>query len=358
MGHFTLTAQQNASQVISESKPLRILIYASHFYPSVGGMQIVSETLARQFQRLGHKVVVATDTPIQGAERLSIPVYRKPSFWKFLRLCRESDILLLSPLTLRRIAVPLLSGRPIAIKHPNPLTGHRGETRMVDRLKLLICRRVVNIVAGQYMAGFFPNPVIIPNPYDNLLFRDNAEPKTRDVLFVGRLDSVKGADVLLQAVKKLEATLPALRLTIVGKGPEQSNLTELASRLGLEDRVAFTGEMTGDSLAQEMRRHSVMVVPSSYKEPFGNVALQGMASGCTMIVSKHGGLIDATGPHALTFENGDYHSLASCLEAAFCTEIRGQLIAGADEHLKRHHEDVVAKNYLNLLEAVVRKTHR
>ncbi|UPJ74484.1 glycosyltransferase family 4 protein [Bradyrhizobium sp. 187] len=334
-------------------KSLKVLIYSSHFYPSVGGMEIVAETLAKRFHEAGCEVVVATDTPATGSERLEIPVVREPSFWQFLKLCRRSDVVFLSPVSLRRIVPPLLSGRPIVVKHPNPLTGHRGQTRFRDRLKLLLCRRFTNIVAGDYMAGFFPSPVVIPNPYDDSLFYDDGQPKTGDLLFVGRLDAVKGADVLIRAIKGVEPELPTLTATIVGNGPEREHLKVLTNELGLSSRVNFTGELIGDALAMQMRRHRVMVVPSTYNEPFGNVALQGLASGCLLIVSRKGGLADATGPHSLTFENGDALSLSQGLKEAFFEPgLRDHLLNGVSVHLERHHEGIVAQRYLELLHKV------
>ena len=336
---------------------LRILVYASHFYPSVGGMEIVSETLARRFSGAGHSVTVVTDTPSNGPENLPIPVVRRPSFGELLRICLLHDVLLLSPITLRRIGPPLLSGRPIVVKHPNPFVGKNGDVRLVDRLKLGVSRATTNVVAGAYMATLVPNPVIIPNPYDHTLFRYNGEPKTADILFVGRLDVVKGVDVLLRAIKDIESAFPQLNATIVGNGPEYGNLRRLAAELGLDHRVSFAGALRGEALASEMRRHKVMVVPSSYKEPFGNVALQGLASGCLMIVSRNGGLVDATGHHALTFDNGDSESLAACLAEAFREpNLTEKLLGGVQDHLAKHHEDVVANDYLRLLHAVTRRS--
>ena len=123
------------------------------------------------------------------------------------------------------------------------------------------------------------------NAYNHRVFRpDVSVPKDRDLVFLGRLVSDKGADVLIQALGKLAGKGLRPRLTIAGSGPERESLAALAERLGVAPQVEFAGVVQGEGLAALLRRHAVMVVPSRWPEPFGIVALEGMACGCVPVV--------------------------------------------------------------------------
>ena len=60
--------------------------------------------------------------------------------------------------------------------------------------------------------------------------------------------------------------------------------------LGLERQVEFTGVLQGETLVRTLNAHRIMVVPSRTPEPFGVVALEGIACGCVVVGSEGGGL--------------------------------------------------------------------
>jgi glycogen synthase len=328
---------------------ISILIYSSSFWPKIGGMETMLQTLARSFFDAGNKIVIVTDTSFSGPDRFPYPIVRRPTFLQLLRLCRGSDLVLSVPFSLRRIAPLLFSARPIVFHHPNPFVSSSGDIRWVDRLKRLVARRFASIVAGHYMAAQFPNAVVIPNPYDDRLFIYDGKPKSKALLFVGRLSSVKGCETLIRALHIVLRYVKEARLTIVGEGPEQLRLQAISADLSLEKNVFFVGAKSGNELASIMRDHRIMVVPSLYKEPFGIVALEGLASGCRLIVSRNGGLVDAVGPHALTFENGNIEELAACVLKALGEQPScGKIPEPVAAHLSRHRLDVVAEQYLGV----------
>ena len=96
--------------------------------------------------------------------------------------------------------------------------------------------------------------------------------------------------------------------------------------------------------------HRILVVPSRWREPFGLVALEGIACGCVAVVSADGGLIDAAGPCGRSVPNGDVPALARCLRELLTepTQI-AYLRAGADVHLARHASSAVAQRYLEII---------
>jgi glycosyltransferase involved in cell wall biosynthesis len=103
-----------------------------------------------------------------------------------------------------------------------------------------------------------------------------------------------------------------------------------------------------------MNRHRILVVPSIWEEPFGIVALEGIASGCLAIGSEGGGLADAIGACGMTFPNGDSTALAALLEAHWeSLHSYPHTVVGASEaqHLNRHHPKQVIQSFLEVLQS-------
>ena len=111
------------------------------------------------------------------------------------------------------------------------------------------------------------------------------------VLFVGRLEPLKGVDILLRAVAQLERA-DTTRTVIVGgdqADAEMARLRALCSDLGIAERVSFLGRMAQQELPLYYSAADVSVIPSYY-ESFGLVALESMACGTPVIASRVGGL--------------------------------------------------------------------
>lgn len=112
------------------------------------------------------------------------------------------------------------------------------------------------------------------------------------ILYVGRIEPLKGLDILLNATAMLEDTSDT-RLLIVGGKPGQDKelgrLKSLAAQLGIADIVTFTGALSQTELPKYYSAADVFVLPS-YSESFGLVALEAMACGTPVVVSRVGGL--------------------------------------------------------------------
>ena len=122
------------------------------------------------------------------------------------------------------------------------------------------------------------------------------------ILFVGRIDAIKGIDVLLRAVHHLSCKPRAekgdLGLLIIGgeldedpqrESQEMQRLRQMVQELGLQDRVAFWGSQRQDLLPYFYSAAQALILPSRY-ESFGMVALEAMACGTPVIASRVGGL--------------------------------------------------------------------
>ena len=114
----------------------------------------------------------------------------------------------------------------------------------------------------------------------------------RVVLYVGRIEPLKGLDILIGAVACVE-DIPDISLVIVGGSPdadgEMERLKALSRELGIADRVVFTGAVSHADIPQYYNAADVFVLPS-YHESFGLVALEAMACGTPVVASRVGGL--------------------------------------------------------------------
>jgi len=119
--------------------------------------------------------------------------------------------------------------------------------------------------------------------------RYGIKPNERIILFVGRLVPQKGVDTLIKAVPLIVQQHRDVRILIAGDGWSRNYLEELARSMGLGDRIRFLGFISDWELEDLMVTADVLVVPSIY-EPFGIVALEGMAAGTPVVATNIGGL--------------------------------------------------------------------
>ena len=326
---------------------MKILLGSHHFFPSVGGIETVTKLLAREFVALGHEVRVITQT--EGNGDFPFMVIRRPGALELLRQVRWCDVFLQNNISLRTLWPLLFVRRPLFIAHQTWITDSGGRIGWEHRLKRLVLRFATSLAISRAIAEQLPGPSFqAGNPYDDKVFNHSpSEPRAKELIFVGRLVSDKGADLLLEAMASLE-TKP--RFTIAGDGPERARLEKQTADLHLETRVAFIGSQTSDQLAALLRQHQILVVPSRWREPFGIVALEGIACGCVVIGSAEGGLAEAIGPCGITFPNGDPRALANALSKLLEEPAeRDRLRRNAPAHLARFTPRQVANVYLDAM---------
>lgn len=334
---------------------MKILISSHAFAPSIGGIETVSRLLAAEFVRLGHVVKVLTHTSGLSAEDAAYPVLRRPSLRELVGAIRWCDLFWQNNLSLRTIWPALALRRPVVVTHQGSYCRTPSEIDFVQRLKHFVVQGLPSVAISQAVAKCFEtSSTVIPNPYDASRFDVGSLVAERrgDLIFLGRLVSEKGVDLLLDALAELRGRGLVPRLTVVGSGPESPALQEMTARLGLGEQVTFVGAKSGAELVALLQWHKVLVVPSRYDEPFGVVALEGIAAGCAVIGSEGGGLPEAIGPCGLTFPNGDVSALAAAVERLLAApNERKRLLACAPEHLAKFSPAVIAESYLTLFRA-------
>jgi glycosyltransferase involved in cell wall biosynthesis len=152
----------------------------------------------------------------------------------------------------------------------------------------------------------------------------------RRVVFAGRLVAMKGVAVLLRAAQTVDA-----EFVICGDGWQLDALVKLATRLGVRERVNFTGWLSPEALARELAEASVVAMPSLWPEPFGLVGLEALAAGRPVIASATGGIGDwlLDGVNGLAVAPGDHRALARALSELLADPARQQAMGAAGREM-------------------------
>lgn len=147
-----------------------------------------------------------------------------------------------------------------------------------------LANSIVRIVPGVL-------PVVIPNVVDEQFFDLPPAPRRRPpyrFLAIGNLKADKGFDVLLRAFAAEYAGSGDHRLMLGGEGPEGAALRKLAAELGVQAQVEFLGVLSRVAVRNAMHAANALVV-SSFRETFGVVLVEALATGLPVVATACGG---------------------------------------------------------------------
>jgi glycosyltransferase involved in cell wall biosynthesis len=142
----------------------------------------------------------------------------------------------------------------------------------------------------------------------------NLETGSFTIGYVGRLVAEKGVHVLLEAAACLTGEW---RLRIVGSGPERERLGALAQQLGISERIEWIAWAASTAMPEHYQQMDVLVLPSltrpNWKEQFGRVLIEAMASGVIVIGSDSGAIPDIVGDSGFIVPENDVQLLTDKL---------------------------------------------
>ncbi|GLK49323.1 glycosyl transferase family 1 [Brevundimonas intermedia] len=188
--------------------------------------------------------------------------------------------------------------------------------------------------------------------------QDRGDGKLR-LLMLGRINDWKGQDLLVEAVSLLsEAQRRAVEIKVVGDAfegqPYRRQLEAQIAASGLGDQVSIEGFV--DDPSTLLQWSDVVVVPSRKPEPFGRVAIEGMAWARPVIAARHGGLVEIIEDErtGLLFAPNDPHSLSSAISKLIGDpdEIRRLALQGWQRYLDRFTQDAMATSVVQSLPRV------
>ena len=269
---------------------------------------------------------------------------------------------------------------------PEPAGRIIGEQQVVDAASALVANTSAEAADLTSLYGADPDLVHVappgvdletfsPGPRERARAALGVEPGAVVLLFAGRVQPLKGADVLVRAAAHLLRARPDLRSRLVvavvggasGSGlARPGELLDLARSLGLvdvpgaRDVVALSEAVPREELARWFRAADAVAVPS-HSESFGLVALEAQACGALVVASKVGGLSTAV-EHGRSGVLVDGHDpqlwAATLLRLLGDPEAAGALRAGARRHAEgfgwARTADAVQQAYADALDRVAR----
>ena len=185
---------------------------------------------------------------------------------------------------------------------------------------------------------------LIPNGIDLAGIRASRERfqrVSRHILFVGRLEKMKGVDTLIRAMKGLDATLH-----IVGDGSQKEHLKHLAHQLGLE-HIVFRGHLIEEDLYREYAEAEIFC-GLSRSEALGNVFLEAQAAGCAVIGTRVGGIPDIImdGESGLLVEPDDVEEARAALQRLLDDqELRNRVTGNGMRNAEKYDWKAIAERY-------------
>jgi len=311
---------------------MNILLINHEFPPFGGGAANAAANLAREFVKLGHKVLVMTAGARAGEEQQNgfkiLRVSKRKridgaGFWEmfkfiFWSIWRKNSVVdFNSDMIIAFFGLPAgfiawrfkkafgapyivsLRGADVPGFMPVMYGKYHSLTLWLTKIVWKNAKAVVANSRGlmelaQKTAEKIGVKVgIIPNGVNVNFFWSAAEKEKMGkfkILFVGRLTSQKGADTLLRSIGELinRGFGDKIECEIVGDGPLCGELEALAKDLGIGSVVTFSGWLDRNKLPEEYRSADVFVLPSA-DEGMPNVILEAMASGLPVIATRISG---------------------------------------------------------------------
>lgn len=333
---------------------MKILFFSHSFYPKIGGIETVSIQLASTFhERKDVSVIVVSRTKENEGLVMPFQVIRDPSVKQMFSLLTWCDVVFENNPCFGMSWLNFIVRKPKVVALHTWIVPPDETPKILQKLKkiLLVDYNAVIACSNKVREVTFNKGLVIENAYDTKLYKAINGIKTQDFVFLGRLVSDKGTDMCIELIHELKrADGKKYSLTIIGDGPEMKSLKELTNRYNLTNQVRFLGFLTGQSIVSELNAHRFLLVPSRWEEPFGIVALEGMACGCIPIVSDGGGLPDAVGVAGVTFKRNSLTSFVQkTIELLNDQEYQTKLLQLAETHLNLHTEKQVSQRYYDVI---------
>lgn len=216
------------------------------------------------------------------------------------------------------------------------------------------------------------NPLLIPEGVDlkmfnvskkNLKWKRNINNDDKIILAVGRLIKWKGFNFLIKAMPKILEKFPKAKLVIVGSGPEEQSLRNLAKSVRLNKNIVFLENVSHDKLSVMYASSDIFVSPSitnelsGEKEALGIVIIEAIASGIPVVASDSGGIRDTVDGKSTGFlaKEKDSDDIAQkTIDLLSNAKIRNEIIRKGLKHVREKYSwDILAKKYSDLYKKCV-----
>jgi len=205
------------------------------------------------------------------------------------------------------------------------------------------------------------NVTYVPNGVDLTTFQPGApipEAGPLQIICVARLIERKGQHHLIEAVKRLADQGIDVMLSLVGTGDSLDSYELLARELGVSDQVRFVGYVPREAITEHFSAAHVFALPS-YNEGMAIAALEAMASGLPVVLTRTGGTDELVeeGVNGLTFDWADVDALTMHLRRlATDRALARQMGIASRERAMQFSWDAIAEVYLNLFTSTAQQS--
>lgn len=203
------------------------------------------------------------------------------------------------------------------------------------------------------LSGLYPdvNPISIPHGVDTSMFRPSLDGHS-NILFVGRIDPIKGLDILMDALRMLKRDV---KLIVIGGPSKGERNFESIKTYGSDLQIEFMGPVKHEALARYYSKTSMVVVPSYY-ESFGLVGLEAMASARPVVAFSHTGLSETVSQDAGILVKMSARNLAGAIDTLSGNhELRQELGSTGRDRALAYDWSNIARQYRIIYEKVIEK---
>jgi glycogen synthase len=334
---------------------MKILLTNRLYHPVLGGTVVLTDSIASVLFELGHEIRITTKTKNLSVDKYKFPVARTTSF---LRICKQilwsEAVIMIEPSVFYATAVWLMR-KPRMGLIQTWFLAHPGDLNLLRRLQKIFTHAFSRYSAPSKVVAdnWGSNYEIIPNGYDPEIFFNRQINKEYDFVFLGRFNLEKGPDLFVSALEFLHLKKIRFKALLIGDGETMALCKKIASGSdGLSEMITFKGEIRNRSeIAHLMNQCKVLVIPNRWDEPFGMVALEGLACGCRPVITRSGALEEVCGGYAVTVDKDNSKLLADAMSNEM--KLAPYDSNTVEKYLEKFHWKSLVKRYLNLMSSPI-----
>lgn len=324
-----------------------------NFYPSIGGIEILTANLAKEFVKMGHQVSIITNTPDDNSKTFPFRILRNPSKTEVFNAYKNCDIFIHQSISLKYVWPLFLRYKPFFIVY-HQVGWENGIKGLIKRFFSFFSHNICvsKTTAKAYKLKSYH---IIYNAFDNKIFNCTNNQNRKDIVFVGRLNKDKGAYLLIDAFNQYKKlTNSNYQLNMIGDSIEKKCIVEYALKTEYAHEIHFLGSKSPKEIATILNSSHILAVTSThpYYEAFGIVVLEGLACGCIVVGADGDGIEEALHNNGILYKNGDTKALCNALIKAHNTT--NNLSFKAKEWLNSRTIFNVATQYIQLFQSKIR----
>jgi 1,2-diacylglycerol 3-alpha-glucosyltransferase len=380
---------------------VRILMISDVYFPRVNGVSTSIQTFRREFQALGHQVMLIA--PSYGDDRPDEAIIRVPSrvlivdredrMMKITRVTRLEERLHQQDFDLVHVQTPFVAhhtglrlSRRLGLRRVEtyhtffeeylqyyaPVVPKRWLRFAARRLSSWQCNRMDAVIVPSeamlaHLRGYGVNTpgTIIPTGIrledfdgcDRQSFRRvyGIAPDRRVMLFVGRVAFEKNVEFLLHVAKRVLEKIPDALLVIAGEGPAERSSHRRARELGVGDHVMFVGYLSREDALMECYRAADVFVFASRTETQGLVLLEAMALGVPVVSTAVMGTRDVlkAGQGGIVAEEDEDDFARKVVRVLSDGELQCRLREGGLEYVKQWSSGACAARMIDFYSEVI-----